>query len=193
MLVAAVLFIAYQLLSILAIIAIAALLALVFREIVKGLGRYGVRPWMSAILIIGGFLGLGAFVWFLLAPNVIQELQRLVAEQPSGTLNELAARARQGGGLFAVLPDVASSVEQFNRFAVHPSYVDGPTIVVRVWQATCTPVAVGDEWAVRDTWQEVVTLLEGVDADTVFFRHGLESSHEAFVHYAAFKITYRVT
>jgi len=60
-----------------------------------------------------------------------------------------------------------------DRFAVHPSYVNSSAVVMRVWQATCIPIAGGYEWPIGDPRQEVVAFLEGIDADPVFFRYGL--------------------
>ena len=91
-LVAATLFVAYQLLFVLELIAIAALLALVFREIVRGLGRYELRPWMSTVLMVGVLLGIGAVLGLFLAPNLILEVQSLVSGRDNGVLNEAADR-----------------------------------------------------------------------------------------------------
>jgi predicted PurR-regulated permease PerM len=74
------------------LIAIAALIALLLRSLVKWLSKYGVKPWMSAFLILGVLAALGASAWFFVIPNFAQEVQQLFSTT-SGTLNEAETQA----------------------------------------------------------------------------------------------------
>ena len=76
--------------------------------------------------------------------------------------------------------------------AVDPPYVSGPTIVVCVGEPAGFAVTFGDEGAVLYAWQEVVALLEGVDADLVLLRYGLEGSYQALVYDSVSQVPYRL-
>lgn len=128
--VAAVLFVAYQLLFILELVAIAALIALVFREIVNGLGRYGLRPWMSVVAIIGVILGFGVFLWLFVVPNVIQEIGGLISGGSGGTLTQAADRAGQGQGVFGIIPNAEVLIERL-RGTLSQRISDRASLIVR--------------------------------------------------------------
>src|SRR5215208_4132276 len=74
---------------------------------------------------------------------------------------------RDAGECPAHLQDVRVRGVALYGLAVHPSDVGRPAIVVGVGQTARPAVALGDARTVRDAWQEVVTLLERIDADAV--------------------------
>ena len=57
------LFVLSRLVEVLELIAIAMLLALVLRQVVNGLSRFGLRPWMSVLLLFGAFAAGGFLMW----------------------------------------------------------------------------------------------------------------------------------
>ena len=83
------LIIAYQALFVLKIAAVGALLALVLRTLVRGLERLGASPFISSVILLAGFLAFGAFVYFVMIPNILREVRVLVSEG-AGSLNALA-------------------------------------------------------------------------------------------------------
>ena len=99
-----------RLVEVLELIAIAMLLALVLRQVVNGLCRFGLRPWMSVLLLFGAFAAVGFFVWTVVVPDVIRETQQLLSRAPR-ELDEAAARSRQEQGLFRLLPDLRQMVD----------------------------------------------------------------------------------
>lgn len=85
-LLAAGLFVIYQLfptlLPILELIILGMLLALVFRTVVERLERLGAPPWLAVIALVVAIVAFGAFVGLVLVPNVVQEVQILLADAP---------------------------------------------------------------------------------------------------------------
>jgi hypothetical protein len=74
------------------------------------------------------------------------------------------------------LQDFRGSGVAFGGPAVHPPDVSGPAVKVGVGQATGLAVALWDARAVRDAWQEVVTLFEGLDADSMLSGYDSEAA-----------------
>ena len=83
------LLIAYRILPVLKVIAVAVLLALVLRTVVKGLERLGVPPLASAFILLAGAAALGALLYFVVVPNVAQQVRGLFSEGP-GSLNSVS-------------------------------------------------------------------------------------------------------
>lgn len=109
------LYLAYQLLFILELIAIAMLIALLLRSVVDWLKGYGVRPWMSSLLMVGVFVSFGIFIWFVLLPNVLEEIQKIFSTT-SGILNQAATQSREEQGIFALLPDLTAITNQIQGY-----------------------------------------------------------------------------
>lgn len=103
------LFVLRRLVEVLELMAIAMLLALVLRQVVSGLCRFGIKPWMSVLLLFGAFLAFGFFVWAVVVPDVIREAQQLLSRAPR-ELDEAAARSRREQGVFRLLPDLRQMV-----------------------------------------------------------------------------------
>ena len=83
------LLLAYEALFVLKVAALGALLALVLRTLVRGLERIGASPFVSVTILLTGFLAFGAFVYFVMIPNIAQEI-RVLLSQGAGSLNALA-------------------------------------------------------------------------------------------------------
>lgn len=109
------LFVLRRLVEVLELVAIAMLLALVLRQVVNGLCRFGIKPWMSALLLFGAFLAFGFFVWAVVVPDVIRETQQLLSRAPR-ELDEAASRSRREQGVFRLLPDLRQIVEQLKGY-----------------------------------------------------------------------------
>ncbi len=115
-LLAAALFIGYELIPVLELVAISALIALVLRTAVNFLGSLGLKPWFSSIvllLILGALL---AFLWFFMVPRVIQELYALVNSNTSGSLNSLTRWSQQLHDRTGFFPNVASLSNRLRGF-----------------------------------------------------------------------------
>lgn len=85
-LLAAGLFVVYQLFSImlpvLELIALAILLALILRTIVNWLEHLGAPPWLAVILMLAGLGAFLALLWLVVIPNVLREVQTLISRLP---------------------------------------------------------------------------------------------------------------
>ena len=64
------LIIAYEALFVLQVAALGALLALVLRTVARGLEVIGLSPFVSAIVLLVSFGAFGAFVYFVMIPNI---------------------------------------------------------------------------------------------------------------------------
>jgi hypothetical protein len=72
--------------------------------------------------------------------------------------------------------------------AVHPPDIGCPAEIVRVGEAAGLAVALGYSWTFWHTRQELVALLEGVDADAVLLSQGPEDGDESLVHYTILEV-----
>src|SRR5919112_4122577 len=82
----------------------------------------------------------------------------------------------------AYLQDVTGRGVALDRLAVNPPYISGSAEVVGIGQATCLAVALWNTGAVRNAGQEVVTLLERLDADPMLSGQYSERLYESLVH-----------
>ncbi len=78
--------IAYQALFVLKVVVVGALLALVVRTLVRGLEKIGVSPFISVVILLAGFSAFGAFVYFVMIPNIAEEV-RILISQGQGSLS----------------------------------------------------------------------------------------------------------
>ena len=106
MLMVAALYLVYKLLFVLELIAVAALLALVLRSAVDGLKRHGLPAWLAVLTIIAGIAAFGAFVWFVVIPNVIREARRLTTGGEGSLRQEIKTVASAGADFLNSLPFV---------------------------------------------------------------------------------------
>ena len=83
------LIVAYQALFVLKVAAVGALLALVLRTLVRGLEKLGASPFISSVILFVGFLAFGGFVYFVMIPNIADEV-RVLLSQGAGSLSALA-------------------------------------------------------------------------------------------------------
>ena len=83
------LILAYQALSILKLAAVAVLMALVLRTVVTGLERLGAPPLLSSFILLAGLAAFGALVYFVVIPNVVQQVRVLVSQGP-GSLSAVS-------------------------------------------------------------------------------------------------------
>ena len=83
------LIIAYEALFVLQVAAVGALLALVLRTVARGLEVIGLSPFVAAIVLLAGFGAFGAFVYFVMIPNIAEEV-RILLSQGQGSLSDLS-------------------------------------------------------------------------------------------------------
>lgn len=130
------LFLIYKLLPVLELIAVAMLLALGMRTIVRGLNSIRVPGWMSVIILLTITVVLGSLVWFVIVPNVLQEIQKLVSAGP-GSLQAVA-------NLFDRLPIIPDMSQFSDRLR---DYISGmisslPTLLYATGSAIAAVLAV---------------------------------------------------
>lgn len=114
-LLAAGLFIAYRLLPVLELAAIAMLIALVLRTLVNRLSDIGLKPWMSALVLLGALGAVGIFLWLTVVPNVLREVQDLISTAPA-YLDSLVELSRHLNSNFGLFPDLSSLSDQLQGF-----------------------------------------------------------------------------
>lgn len=90
------------------------------------------------------------------------------------------------------MQDVTGRGVAFHRLAVNPPYISGPAEVVGIGQTTGLAVALGYSWAVGDTGQEIVTLLEGLDTDSVLLSQSTKRGYQALVDDPSLQIANRL-
>lgn len=131
------LFVLSRLVEVLELIAIAMLVALVLRQVANGLCRFGLRPWVSVLLLFGAFAAVGFLVWTVVVPDVIRETQQLLSRAPR-ELGEAAARSRREQGLFRLLPDLRQMVDGLQGYIAR---LDSrlPQLLQRVGRYSSTP------------------------------------------------------
>ena len=100
--------IAYKLIPVLELVAIAALIALVLRTFVTSLEKLGVKPWVSAILLLVILGSLVGFLWLFIVPRVAGELQSLVNSNAKGSLGSLTALSQRLHESTSFFPDISS-------------------------------------------------------------------------------------
>ena len=100
--------ISYKLIPVLELVAISALIALVLRTFVTSLENLGIKPWISAVLllvILGGLIG---FLWLFMVPRVVGELQSLVNSNAKGSLGSLVSLSQRLHESTSFFPDLSS-------------------------------------------------------------------------------------
>ena len=115
-LLAAALFIGYELIPVLELVAISALIALVLRTVVNFFSGLGLKPWLSSIVLIFILCALLGFIWVFVVPSVVQELNALVNSNASGSLNSLTRLFQQLHDQTGLFPDVASLSNRLKGF-----------------------------------------------------------------------------
>lgn len=135
-LVAVILLIAYQLRTILMLIAIAMLVALVLRVIVNQLERLRIPGWLSVIILIAGIVAFGVLVWYVIVPNLISEIQRLISMLP-----QYAEQLRQISRSAGFVPDLDQLAQRLQGFL---SQIAGtlPTLITTTASIAAGVVAV---------------------------------------------------
>lgn len=113
-LLAAGLYIAYELLRVLELVAIAILIALVLRTLVNLLSKIGLKPWMSVLVLLGALVACGIFLWQRVVPNVVQEVEDLTTTVPS-YLGSLAEQSRQLSDSVSFLPDFSDLLDRLQN------------------------------------------------------------------------------
>ncbi|MBD2496282.1 AI-2E family transporter [Nostoc sp. FACHB-280] len=112
---AAGLYILYQLLPVLELIAIAALIALVLRTLLRFLQKLVKSQDVAVIVLIGLIIGFGVLLTTVVIPNAISEVQNLLTTLPA-YLNTLTGDVEQLRHKFPFIPDISQSLIQLRNF-----------------------------------------------------------------------------
>ncbi|BAZ00635.1 hypothetical protein NIES37_46300 [Tolypothrix tenuis PCC 7101] len=112
---AAALYILYQLLPVLELIAIAALIALVLRTMLRFLQKLVKSQDAAVVLLIGLILGFGLLLATVVIPNATSEVQNLLITLPT-YLNTLTGDVEQLRQKFTFIPDISLSLIQLRNF-----------------------------------------------------------------------------
>lgn len=113
---AAVLYILYQLLPVLKLIAVASLVAVILRTLLRWLQRLVKERWIAVLLLIGLVLSFGIFLITFVFPSLVNEIQQLLIALPS-YLNALTTLATRLHNSSSYIPDLSQDLAQFRSFA----------------------------------------------------------------------------
>lgn len=113
---AAVLYILYQLLPVLELIAVAVLLAVVLRTLLRWMEKLVKIRWFAVLILVGLLAGFGSFLVFVVFPSVLDETQQLLVALPS-YLNSLIGLSVNLHDRFSFVPDLSQGLAQFRNFA----------------------------------------------------------------------------
>ncbi|MDZ8053392.1 MAG: AI-2E family transporter [Aulosira sp. ZfuVER01] len=112
---AASLYILYQLLPVLELVAIAALIALVLRTMLRFLQKLVKSQDAAVVLLIGLILGFGLLLATVVIPNATFEVQNLLTTLPT-YLNTLTGDVERLRHKFTFVPDISLSLIQLRNF-----------------------------------------------------------------------------
>lgn len=113
---AAALYILYELLPVLKLIAIAILLAVVLRTLLRWLQKLVKAPWLAVLILVGFIVGFGVFLVAVIFPSLIDETQQLLIAIPS-YLTALTALSIRLHSSLSFVPDLSQGLTQFRDFA----------------------------------------------------------------------------
>ncbi|SRR5579883_750733 len=113
---AAALYILYELLPVLKLIAVAVLLAVVLRTLLRWLQKLVKAPWLAVLILVSLIVGFGVFLVAVIFPSLLDETQQLLVAIPS-YLNALTALSLRLHNSFSFLPDLSQGLTQFRNFA----------------------------------------------------------------------------
>lgn len=112
---AAALYILYQLLPVLELVAIAALIALGLRTLLRFLQKLVKSQDAAVVLLIGLIFGFGVLLATVVIPNATFEVQNLLITLPD-YLNRLTGDVEQLRQKFTFIPDISLSLIQLRNF-----------------------------------------------------------------------------
>jgi len=113
---AATLYILYELLPVLKLIAIAILLAVVLRTLLRWLQKLVKAPWLAVLILVSLIVGFGIFLVAVIFPSLVDETQQLLVAIPS-YLNALTSLSLRLHNSFGFVPDLSQGLTQFRDFA----------------------------------------------------------------------------
>jgi predicted PurR-regulated permease PerM len=113
---AAVLYMLYQLLPVLQLIAVAALIAVILRTLLRWLQKLVKVRWIAILILINLILGFGIFLITFIFPSLLIETQQLVVVLPKylNSLTELSIKLHSN---YNFVPDLSQGLAQFQNFA----------------------------------------------------------------------------
>lgn len=112
---AAVLYILYQLLPVLKLIAVATLLAVILRTLLRWLQKLVKQRWIAVLILVGLVGGFGVFLITFIVPNLLGETQQLLVAFPN-YLNSLINLSITLHSRFSFVPDLSQGLAQFRNF-----------------------------------------------------------------------------
>jgi predicted PurR-regulated permease PerM len=136
---AAVLYILYQLLPVLKLIAVATLVAVILRTLLRWLQRVVNQRWVAVLLLAGLMGGFGAFLIMVILPNLLDETQQLLIALPS-YLNSLINLSIDLHSKFSFVPDLSQGLAQFRNVA-YQFLMSFPLLLSQTFRVTIEIVA----------------------------------------------------
>ncbi|UBF26851.1 AI-2E family transporter [Kovacikia minuta CCNUW1] len=113
--VAAALYILYQLLPVLKLVAVAALIAVVLRTLLRWLEKLVKPRWVAVFILAGLITGFAVFLIAVVFPNILDETQQLLVALPA-YLNSLIELSMQLHSQIGFIPDLSQGLAQFRNF-----------------------------------------------------------------------------
>ncbi len=113
--VAASLYILYQLLPVLKLVAVAVLIAVILRTLLRWLERLVKSRWVAVLILVSFIVGFGVFLFAVVFPSVINETQQLLISLPT-YLTSLIALSVQLHQKMGFIPDLSQGLTQFRNF-----------------------------------------------------------------------------
>jgi predicted PurR-regulated permease PerM len=112
---AAVLYIIYQLLPVLKLIAVSLLIAVILRTLLRWLEKLVKSRWVAVFILAGLITGFGVFLATVVLPSVIDETQQLLVALPGylTSLIEISVRLHRS---ISFIPDLSQGLTQFRNF-----------------------------------------------------------------------------
>lgn len=112
--VAAVLYILYQLLDVLKLSAVAILVAVILRTLLQWIQQLVKQRWLSIFVLIGLLGGFGIFLVAVIFPSLFKETQQLIVDLPI-YLNTLINLSISLHSSFSFVPDLSQGLAQFRN------------------------------------------------------------------------------
>lgn len=113
---AAMLYILYQLLPVLELVAVSTLLAVILRTVLRWLQKLVKSQWMAVLILAGFIIGFGVFLIAVVLPSLFEETQQLLVTLPA-YLNSLTGLSVQLHQRISFVPDLSQGITQFRNFA----------------------------------------------------------------------------
>ncbi|MBE9009929.1 AI-2E family transporter [Pseudanabaenaceae cyanobacterium LEGE 13415] len=136
---AAVLYVLYQLLPVLELIAVATLIAVVLRTLLRWLQKFVKQRWIAVLVLSGLIVGFSIFLVAVILPNLLNETQQLLATLPT-YLNALINLSIELHRDYRFIPDLSQGLSQF-RSTAYQILLSFPLLITQAFASAIEIVA----------------------------------------------------